>query len=176
MSNVTEEGDCHLEVAVAPPSCGSSPPTSLRMRPPSGRCEVCLLRPVSCWSPDGRHAVGRFLSTLWTSEVHSGVIHHYRRHTVSISSTATHAGLFGGFFCFRAGAASEMKMTHTNWEAPQSLGIFKGVQLWILGTWLVSAWITFKDHLCTLFWTKRDAHPQSVAPSLKWTISPLRIE
>lgn len=94
MSNVTGKGECHLEVAVAPPSCGSSPPTSLLMRPPSGRCEVWLLRPVSCWSPDGRHAVGRFLSTLWTSKVHSGVIHHYRRHTVSISSAATHVGLF----------------------------------------------------------------------------------
>lgn len=62
-------------------------------------------------------------------------------------------------FWFWFGAGAEMKMLQTKWEAPQSLGTFKGVQLWIFGTWLVSAWITFKHHLYTLVWTKSDAHP-----------------
>lgn len=131
---------CHLEAAVAPLSGRSSPPTSLLMRPPSGRCEVCSLRPVSCWSPDWRHVVGRFLSTLKSTP---GVTVPVRKRRC----VHTHAGLF----VFVVWEQDPMKMPRTNWEAARSPGIFKGVQLRIPGTWRVSAWITLRDHLHTLF-------------------------
>lgn len=168
---------CHWEAGPRRPASPLVLPALLISDAATQRTLCCLLRSVSGWSPERRHAVGRFLSTLGIYKVNSAVLWPCRRDAVSIYLRTATPSLFGLDPCVGGEDASD----EVREEAPPSFGTFKDVQLCVSGTYVQSEWIGFKRCLCFthrfVFYAPFGLNDlQSEAPSLQWNISPLWID